>query len=98
MVTRLTGCGTDSSPSRKDALFGASLTLGAALLVAAIMVIGRSPLTESIGMVMFPGVMAIGYQSMKLRGHSVPARVVLLGGQFLILFLIGLVAGLASSA
>ena len=97
MVTRLTGCGRTPSSSRKDALLGAGLTIGAALVVAAIMLIGRSPITEGIGVVMFPGVLAVGTQSMKLRGHSVPAKVVLLGGPFLVLFLIGLLAGLASS-
>ena len=47
---------------------------------------------------MFPGVLAVGMQSMYLRGHSTLAKVVLIGGPFLVLFLIGLLTGLAQSA
>ena len=98
MVTRLKGCGAPASMSRKDAFLGAGLTLGAALVVAAIMVIGRSSVTETIGLVMFPGVLVVGTQSMYLRGHSRLAKAVLIGGLFVVLFLIGLLAGLVQSA
>ncbi len=98
MVARLTGCGTTPSMSRKDASLAAGLTIGSALLISAIMLIGRHPVTEAIGVVMLPGVLGVGMQSIKLRGHSVPANVVLLAGPFLVLFLIGLLAGLASSS
>ena len=75
MLTRLTRCGTAPVASRKDALFAAGLTIGSALVVAAIMLLGRSPVTETIGLVMFPGVLAVGAQSMQLRRHSLPAKV-----------------------
>jgi hypothetical protein len=97
MVNRMKGCGATASVSRKDAFLGAGLTLGSALVVATIMVIGRSPITETIGLTMFPGVLAVGTQSMYLRGHSTLAKVVLIGGPFVVLFLIGLLAGLAVS-
>ena len=35
--------------------------------------------------------------ALDLRGHSTPAKVVLIVGPFLVLFLIGLLAGLAQS-
>ena len=98
MVTRMKGCGATASMGRKDAFLSAGLTLGSALVVAAIMVIGKSSVTEAIGLTMFPGVLAVGTLSIRLRRHSTPAKVVLIGGPFLVLFLIGLVAGLAQSA
>ena len=57
------------------------------------MVIGRNPVTEAIGVVMFPGVLAVGAQWMYLRGRSRLAKVVLIGGPFVVLFLIGLLVG-----
>jgi len=95
MVTRLTGCGARASMSRKDALFGAALTIGSALVVAAIMVIGSNSVTEAIGVTMLPGVLAVGTQWVHLRGHSRLAQVAQIGGLFVVLFLIGLLAGLA---
>ncbi len=97
MVTRLKGCGAPVCMSRQDSFLGAGLTIGAALVVAAILVIGRSPVTEAIGVTMLPGVLAVGTQSMYLRGHSRLAKVALIGGPFVVLFLIGLLAGLAVS-
>jgi hypothetical protein len=97
MVTRLKGCAAAATMNRKDAFLGAGLTLGAALVVAAIMVIGNSRLTETIGLEMFPGVLAVGTQTMYLRGHSRLAKVALIGGPFVVLFLIGLAAGPAMS-
>ncbi len=94
MRTHLAGCGKPARMSRKDALVGAGLTIGSALVVAAIMVIGRGPVTEAIGIVMFPGVLAVGPQWIYMRGRSVLAKVVLIGGPFLVLFLIGLLVGL----
>ncbi len=94
MLTRLNDCFSRESVSTKDAFFGAGLTLGSALVVAAIMVIGRSPVTEAIGIVMFPGVLAVGPQWIYMRGRSALAKVVLIGGPFLVLFLIGLLVGL----
>ena len=98
MVVRIKGCGAAAKMSRKEALVGAGLTLGSALVVAAIMVVGKNPVTEAIGVTMFPGVLAVGIQWMYVHGHSTPAKVVLIGGPFLVLFLIGLLAGLAQSA
>ena len=96
MVTRLMGCCSNRSMSRKDALFSAGLTIGFALVVAGIMV---SPLpgAESIGLVMSPGVLGIGALSTQLSGHSWPARIAIMGGLFVVLFLIGLAAGLLVS-
>jgi len=98
MVTRLKGCDAKASMSRKEAFLGAALTLGSAVVIAAIMAIGKSPLTEAIGLTMFPGVLAAGMMPAYLRGHSTPAKVALIGGQFFVLFAIGLVAGLLQSA
>jgi len=98
MVNRVKGCGATESMKRKDAFLGAGLTLGSALAVAAIMVIGNGPLTETIGLVMFPGVLGVGTISLRLRGHSTLAKVVLVGGPFLVLFVIGLLAGLVQNA
>ena len=75
MVDRLKGCAAAECVTRKDAFLGAGLTIGAALVVAGIMLIGNSELTETIGLVMFPGVLGIGTISMNLRGHSWPARI-----------------------
>jgi len=97
MVNRLTGCGAPACMSRKDSLIGAGLTLGAALAVAAIMITGRNSVTEAIGLTMTPGVLVVGTQWMRLRGHSMPAKIALLGGPFVVLFVIGLLAGLAVS-
>jgi hypothetical protein len=97
MLTRLKDCGARASMNLKDAFIGAGLTLGSALVVAAIMIIGNSPVTESIGTVMFPGVLVVGAQWIYTRGQSRLAQVVLIGGPFLVLFLIGLLAGLAVS-
>ncbi len=98
MLTARTGCCAKSTTSRKEAITGAVLTIGFALVVAAIMLIGASPRTQTIGMVMFPGVLAVGTLSTRLRGHSRAAKVVLIGGVFLVLLLIGLLAGLLQSA
>ena len=68
MVTRLTGCGAAPASTRGDALLGAGLTIGAALVVAAIMLIGGNEVSETIGLVMFPGVLAVGSLSMRFVG------------------------------
>ena len=94
MRTHWEGCGEPAQISRKDGLVGAGLTIGSALVVAAIMVIGRGPVTEAIGIVMFPGILAVGPQWIYMRGRSALAKVVLIGGPFLVLFLIGLLVGL----
>ena len=97
MLAALKDCGAPPSMNRKDALIGAGLTLGSALVVGTIMVIGSNPVTESIGVVMFPGILTVGTQWMILRGRSRLTQVALIGGTFFVLFLIGLVAGLAQS-
>jgi len=63
-------------------------------VIATITAIGKSPVTEAIGLTMFPGVLAVGMMPTYLRGHSTQAKVALIGGLFLVLFVIGLVAGL----
>lgn len=81
----------------RDSIIAAGLTLASALAVAAIMVVGSSAVTESIGLVMLPGTLVIGAQWMHLRGQSTLAKAVLIGGPLVVLFLIGLLAGLAVS-
>ena len=81
--------------SRTEALIGAALTIGAALVVAATMLIGRNEVTETIGLVMFPGVLMIGVLWTSLRGRTMMSKISLVGGTLGILFLIGLLAGLA---
>ena len=93
MLTGRTGCCARSTTSRKDAFIGAALTIGFALVVAAIMLIDSSPRMQTVGMVMFPGVLAVGTLFTRLRGHSRAAKVVLIGGVFLVLLVIGLLAG-----
>ena len=59
MFTRTKCCGANARMSRKEAFLGAALTIGSALVIAAIMVIGHSPLTEAVGVTMFPGATAL---------------------------------------
>ena len=96
MQTHLQGCGSPVT-TRKDALVGAGLTVGYALVIAGIMIIGRNSVTESIGTVMFPGVLAVGTQWIYLRERSRLTKIVLIGGPFVILFLLGLLVGLMQS-
>jgi len=96
MQTHLERCGA-AAATLKDARVGAGLTIGSALVLAAMMVIGRNSVTESIGTVMFPGVLAVGTQWMYLRERSRLTKIVLIGGPFVILFLIGLLVGLIQS-
>jgi hypothetical protein len=89
MASRLWGCGSKSPMSRKEAMIGASITLGTALLVAGALMLIDHPATETIVLVMTPGVLVVGSQWMYSRGHSTLARIGLVGGPFVILFLIG---------
>ena len=92
-MRRIDACSTPRV-SRDEARIGAGLTLGSALIVALIMVIGRSPVTESIGIVMTPGVLAIGPQWIYLGDRSRSAKVARIAATFLVLFVIGLAVGL----
>ena len=98
MVTRVKDSDAPASMSRNDTLIGAGLTIGAALLVAAITIVGNGPVTKTIGLVMFPGVLAIGAQWIYVRRHSTLSKIVWLGGPLLVLCLIGLVSGLAANS
>ena len=62
------------------------------------MMLWDSPASEKIALTMFPGVLVVGMQPHYLRGHSTLAKLVLIGGMFLVLFLIGLAAALATMA
>ena len=53
LYPRMKGCCATAGMSRKEAILGAGLTLGSALVVAAMMLIGRNSVTEAIGVVMF---------------------------------------------
>lgn len=94
MFTRLRSCCAAERMSRKEAFQGAALTIGAALVLVAMMFVWRGPEAEAVAMTMFPGVLVLGMQSRYLRGHSTVAKVVLIGGMFLVLFGIGLLATL----
>jgi len=96
MVTRLLKCESRSriKMTRKEAWLGAALTIGSALVIAGIMLFDRGPVGEAIGLTMFPGVLVVGLQPAYLRGHSTTAKIAVIGGTFLVLFLIGLTAGL----
>lgn len=98
MLTRWKGCCATQGMSRRDSFIGAGLTLGSALVVVAIMVLGKGSVAETIGLTMTPGVLAVGAQWAYARGHSTPAKLALIGGPFVVLFLIGLAAGLAVNA
>jgi hypothetical protein len=98
MLTRLRCCGASPGTSRNEALLGAGLTIGSALMVAGIMIVGAGSFGQTIGLTMFPGVLGVGTLSTRSRGHSIPARIVLIGGPFVVLFLIGLLASLAQAA
>ena len=84
---------TSSTTSRRDTFIATGLTLGSAIVIAAIMVVGDNQLTETIGYVMFPGVLSVGTQWMHMRERSGLAKVAMIGGTFVVLFLIGLLAG-----
>jgi hypothetical protein len=94
MVHRLRGCRDLDNMTTREALLSAALTIGAALVVAAIMLIGSNDLTETIGLVMFPGVLVIGMQPVLLRGHSLLVKIVMTAGPLVVLLFIGLAAGL----
>jgi len=97
MVNRLMGCAGRTAPTSDERLLATVLTLGSALVVAAIMLIGHNELSRTIGLTMVPGVLAVGTQSALSRGHSWPARVALIGGPFVVMFLIGLAAGMIAT-
>lgn len=90
-------CRPQEKIHRRDAIIGAGLTIGAALLVAAIMVVGNHPLTESIGLTMTPTVLVVGWMWIQLRGRSWAAKLLFIGGPLVVTFLIGLAGGLAVS-
>ena len=83
------------SGETRDALVGAAITLAAALGVAAIMIVGNGPVTETIGLTMLPGVLVLGASWIRRPERSWRLRATLSGGMLLVLFLIGLIAGLA---
>lgn len=97
MLTGLRCCGTTPATSRNEALLGAGLTIGSALVVAGIMIVGAGSFGQTIGLTMAPGVLGAGTLLTRSRGHSIPARIVLVGGPFVVLFLIGLLAVLVQS-
>ncbi len=98
MIHRSVNCNRKPGISRKETFLAAWLTIGSALVVAAIILSGRNEVTEAIGMTMFPGVLAVGPQSIYMRRRSVPVRIAVIGGTFVVLALIGLAAGLAIAA
>ena len=74
--------------------------IGAAPVLAATLIglratIGDHPVVEGVVVMMFPGVLMIGIEPLYLRGHSPVAKVALIGGTLLLLFVIGVLVGLA---
>lgn len=96
MLGRARCCAAPAPTNRRDALIGAGLTLGAALVVAGIMLVARGPVGETVGLVMVPGVLGVGAQWVYSRGRSGPVRVALIVGTFAVLFLIGMLAGMVT--
>ena len=94
VFARIKGCSAGERMSFKEAFQSGALTIGAALLLATMLFVWRDPAAEGVVMTMFPGVLAVGTMSHSLRGHSTQAKVVLIGGMFLILFAIGFLASL----
>ena len=94
MFTRIKGCSATERISSKDAFQSGALTIGSALVLAALVFVWKDPAAEGVVATMFLGVLAVGAMSLSLRGQSTAAKVVLIGGMFLILFAIGFLASL----
>ncbi len=94
MLNRLKECDTAENARPRDWMIGAGLTIALALLVATILMFVDDPLGEAIALTMFPGILVVGTQWAYLRGRSWRVKALLIGGPLVILFLIGLVAGL----
>ncbi len=98
MLTRLKECREPAVDlTVKESLLAGGMTIGAALIVTAILFITDSPMAKAIVLTMFPGIIILPLQARYVRGHSWIAQALLLGGPLVILFLIGLAAGLVTS-
>ncbi len=79
--------------TRRESVIAGALTIGAALVVAAIMLIGRNDVTKAIGLTMSPGVLVVGTLWLYLRERSTLVRYGVLFGVLAGLLLMGLLAG-----
>ena len=79
----------------RAAWIGAGITIAAALLLAAFLLFVDDSLSKAIAMTMTPGILVLGTQWIYLRGRSWRVKALMIGGPLLVLFLIGLAAGLA---
>ncbi len=96
MVSRLLACERRDSGdlSMREAMISGSIAIGAALAIAAAMFLTDDELVKTILLTMSPGFFVLGSQWYLLRGHSLPARLALIAAPMVVLFLIGLAAGL----
>ena len=85
MVHRLMCPRTTAPMSPKDRLMSAALTISGSLVVAAMLAVWEDPVFETYALVMLPGVWHLAIQPFYLRGHSIQAKVVLIGGPLVIL-------------
>ena len=85
MVRRLMCLRTTARLSLKDRLLSAALTIGGSLVVVAMLSVWEDPVFETYALVMLPGVWHLAIQPFYLRGHSIQAKVVLIGGPLVIL-------------
>jgi hypothetical protein len=94
MIHRLKSCDDLAEMSPRDTAIATTLTLLSGLVVAAILILGSSRMTEIIALTMSPAVLVAPTQWMMTRGHSAVARIALIAGPFAVCFLIGLAAAL----
>ena len=79
--------------SPNDRLMSAALTIGGSLVVAALLFVWEEPVLKTYALVMLPGVWYLAIQPFYLRGHSIRAKVVLIGGPLVILTAIATASG-----
>lgn len=91
MLTRLTGCCERRNMTEQEARLGAALSIGSALVVATMLLVFEGP-AKIVAWSLVPGVLVVGMQPRYLRGHSTLVKVLMTGGMFLVLLIIGLLA------
>ncbi len=79
----------------RESMISGGMSIGFALVLAAVLFATDNELVETILLTMSPGIFVLGVQWHYLRGHSLPARIGLIAAPLVILFLIGLAAGFA---
>lgn len=93
MVLRMKGLCCDTGElTRREAMIAGSLTLGASLILAATLIVFDNETYKAIALTMSPGIWMLAAQPFLMRGHSLRAKIVMIGGPLVILFLIGAAA------